>query len=139
MHLVETTSRKCAFLDRAADLCDASNATVVCERVEAWPERALDAVCVRAVAPLSVLVEYAAPLLRVGGMLVAWKGRRDGDEEADAAAAGAILGLEEARGEAVRPFPAARHRSLHLYAKVRDTPARFPRRPGLARKRPLVR
>ena len=48
---------------------------------------AYDAVTARAVGPLAVLVEYAAPLLRSDGVLVAWKGARDAEEEAAGAAA----------------------------------------------------
>src|SRR3954463_6154137 len=89
--LVESSSRKCAFLERAVQASGAANASVACARVEEWPVRDLDVVCVRAVAPLPVLVEYAAPLLRLGGRLVAWKGRHDEDEERNGAAAAARL------------------------------------------------
>jgi 16S rRNA (guanine527-N7)-methyltransferase len=47
------------------------------------------------------------------------------------------LGLELAEIRHVVPFEGARERHLHVYLKVRETPARFPRRPGIARKRPL--
>jgi 16S rRNA (guanine527-N7)-methyltransferase len=83
------------------------------------------------------VVEYAAPLLRVGGSLVAWKGRRNAGEEASAAAAAAALGMEPVGVVAVSPYPAARHRHLHVLRKVGPTPAGFPRRPGVAAKRPL--
>jgi len=89
------------------------------------------------VAPLNVLVEYAAPLLAEGGTLVAWKGRRDPGEEADAAAAAALTGLEPREIVPVRPWAGAEHLHLHAYAKVGPTPNRFPRRPGIASKRPL--
>ncbi len=84
-----------------------------------------------------MLAEYAAPLLAEGGHLVAWKGARDPEEEAAGAAAAAELGLEPLEPVAVRPFPAARHRHLHAFRKIAPTPARFPRRPGMATKRPL--
>ena len=135
--LVESLGRKCAFLERAIESAGAVNASVACARVEEWPERELDVVCVRAVAPLAVLVEYAAPLLRLGGRLVAWKGRRDADEERGGAEAAAKLGLTPERVVAVQPFEGAEHRNLHLYLKASDTPAGYPRRAGMARKRPL--
>jgi 16S rRNA (guanine527-N7)-methyltransferase len=84
-----------------------------------------------------VIAEYAAPLLVEGGALVAWKGRRDPAEEVAGDAAGVELGLSPAGVHEVQPFPKARHRHLHLYSKVGPTPNRFPRRPGMARKRPL--
>lgn len=135
--LVESTARKCAFLERAVAAARAPGAHIVCARAEQWDERALDLVCARALAPLAVLAEYAAPLLAVGGSLVAWKGRRDDAEEAAGAAAAAAVGLEPAEVRAVEPFRAVEHRHLHVYSKVGLTPDRFPRRPGMARKRPL--
>ena len=60
-----------------------------------------------------------------------------GAHEALALAAGAELGLALRAIEPVTPFPGARDRHLHIYTKVAETPERFPRRPGIARKRPL--
>lgn len=137
IHLVESLGRKCAFLERAVELAEVPNAEVVCARAEEWAARELDVVCARAVAPLAVLVEYAAPLLRLGGAFVAWKGRRDRDEERAGSEAAAIVGLEVGPIVNVPPRPAADHRTLHLYRKVAATPTRFPRRAGMARKRPL--
>ena len=136
--LLDSVSRKCAFLRLAAEAAGAANAEVVCARVEEWPARDADAVCARAVAPLAVLVEYAAPVLRIGGVLVAWKGAPDPAEERAGEKAAAAVGLEARQGVAVAPFPGADHRTLYVYSKVRDTPPRFPRRPGMARKRPLA-
>lgn len=137
--LVESLNRKCAFLERAIERIGLVNAEVVCARAEEWREGigTVDVVTVRAVAPLNVLVEYAAPLLVSGGHLVAYKGVRDPAEEADADAAAAQLGLELAGVRGVAPFPGADHHHLYLYVKVGETPAKFPRRAGMARKRPL--
>jgi 16S rRNA (guanine527-N7)-methyltransferase len=139
VHLVESNGRKCAFIDRAAEACGAGNATVVNARAEEWPEGigACDLVTVRALAPLAVVAEYAAPLLRVGGALVVWRGRRDPAEEAAGARAAAELGLEAGDPVRVEPYPGALHRHLQLMVKMTETPDRFPRRPGMARKRPL--
>ena len=137
--LVESSSKKCAFLARAAEAMGLANAEPVPSRAESWEpgiERC-DLVTARAVAPLNVLVEYAAPLLLAGGALVAWKGRRDRTEEADAAAAAAAIGLSAGEIRAVRPWGGAEHLHLHLHTKVGSTPNRYPRRPGMASKRPL--
>ncbi len=137
--LVESAARKCAFLERAAARCGVSNASVVHARAESWPEgiAAFDVVTARALAPLEVVAEYAAPLLALGGTLVAWRGRRDQPAEDAAARAAARLGLEPLAIRAVHPYPGAQSRHLHLMSKVRNTPSGFPRRPGMARKRPL--
>jgi 16S rRNA (guanine527-N7)-methyltransferase len=136
--LVESVGRKCAFLARAVKAAGAANAEVVCRRAEEWEARDVDVVCVRAVASLAVLVEYAAPLLRMGGTLVAWKGAPDPAEVRAGEEAAALLGLESAGVRAVDPFAGADRHSLYLYSKVSATPSRFPRRPGIARKRPLA-
>ncbi|HEV2752241.1 MAG TPA: 16S rRNA (guanine(527)-N(7))-methyltransferase RsmG [Solirubrobacteraceae bacterium] len=137
--LVESDGRKAAFLARAVEAVGAANVEVVRARAEAWRAGTgvHDLVTARALAGLPVLVEYAAPLLARGGRLVAWKGHRDAREEADGAAAAAVTGLEPAGVVAVRPFPWVQARSLYLYSKERETPSRFPRREGMARKRPL--
>jgi 16S rRNA (guanine527-N7)-methyltransferase len=137
--LVESAGRKSAWLERAIETMGLTNAAVVNARAESWPAGlgAHDLVTARALASLSVLVEYAAPLLGERGSLVAWKGRRDAAEEADGAAAAAQLGMEPAGVVRVQPFEAARDRHLHLYLKVGSAPDRYPRRPGMARKRPI--
>ena len=106
-------------------------------RVEEVRDR-FDVVTARAVAPLAVLVEYAAPLLVDGGQLVAWKGARDAAEELGGEEAGRVVGLSLDRVVRVEPFPGAHSRHLHFYVKTGPTPDRFPRRPGMARKRPLA-
>jgi 16S rRNA (guanine527-N7)-methyltransferase len=137
--LVESAGRKCAFIERAVARCGVANATAVHARAEAWPEGigAFDVVSARALAPLDVVAEYAAPLLRLGGTLVAWRGRRDQVAEDAAARAAAKLGLESLPIRVVHPYPGAQSRHLYLMSKVMNTPAGFPRRPGMARKRPL--
>jgi 16S rRNA (guanine527-N7)-methyltransferase len=137
--LVESVVRKCAFLDRAAATLGLDNVTVVNGRAEAWADGlgAHDVVTARAVAPLGVLVEYAAPLLGRGGALVAWKGRRDPVEEADAAVAAAALGMAVPEARTVYPFAGAGARTLYRSVKVAPTPPGYPRRPGMARKRPF--
>jgi 16S rRNA (guanine527-N7)-methyltransferase len=141
--LVEAGRRKCEVIERLRDAAGAANARVVATRAETWAlGEGADAYAVataRALAPLSVLCEYAAPLLEPGGALVCWKGTRDGAEEAAGAAAASQLGLHPAEVRRVEPFPGARSRHLHVFVKAGPTPARFPRRPGIAAKRPLGR
>jgi 16S rRNA (guanine527-N7)-methyltransferase len=137
--LVESSTRKCEFLERLCVRASIDNASVVHARAEAWARGAAahDLVVARALAPLPVLCEYAAPLLALGGFLVAWKGDVGAAEEQAGARAAELLGLEP-QG-AVRSEPYAGSVAHHLYAfrKVGETPAGFPRRPGVARKRPL--
>jgi 16S rRNA (guanine527-N7)-methyltransferase len=137
--LVESQRRKCDFLTAISAAARVENATVVCARAEDWREgvESNDAVLARALAPQPVVLEYAAPLLRLGGVLVDWRGRRDADEEAAALRAAETLGLELVEVRRVEPFAGATDRHLYVFRKVSVTPERFPRRAGMARKRPL--
>jgi 16S rRNA (guanine527-N7)-methyltransferase len=137
--LVESVARKAAFLTRAAERLELANVEVVATRAEAWPEGlgVQDVVTARALAALPVLVEYAAPLLALGGQLVAWKGRLEASEAADGAAAAPALGMSDPVATPVEPFEGSGERFLYLSSKVRPTPAGYPRRPGMARKRPF--
>lgn len=137
--LVESSAKKCEFLARASEAMGLDRVQIVAARAEQWEAGMgrCDLVTARAVAPLNVLVEYAAPLLQPGGALVAWKGRRDEAQERDGEAAAAATGLRAAEVRSVRPWNGAEHLHLHLYLKVGLTPNRYPRRPGMASKRPV--
>jgi 16S rRNA (guanine527-N7)-methyltransferase len=141
VRLIESQASKCAFMERVCAAARIGNATVVCARVEEWREgtECHDIVTARALAPPPVVLEYAAPLLRIGGMLVDWRGRRDEEQEKEAALAAEQLGLHLTEIRRVEPFEGVRDHHLHLYMKRTQTPERFPRRAGMARKRPLAR
>jgi 16S rRNA (guanine527-N7)-methyltransferase len=144
--LIESTGRKTAVIGRLAQAARLPNARAVTARAEEWGAtdaalggggEAYDVVTARAVAALPVLAEYAAPLLRIHGVMVAWKGARSEEEESAGRGAAEALGLEVGDVVRVEPFEGARERHLHVYRKVAPTPLRFPRRPGMAVKRPL--
>jgi 16S rRNA (guanine527-N7)-methyltransferase len=137
--LVESAIRHCRYLERAVEVSGLENVTVVNARVETWPGGLgiHDVVTARALGSLAVILEYAAPLLADGGHVVAWKGAVTPEESAAGLAAAQILGLEPLPVLSVTPFPSARDHTLHAFRKIAPTPARFPRRPGMATKRPL--
>jgi 16S rRNA (guanine527-N7)-methyltransferase len=145
--LVESAGRKTAVIDRLIQAVELSNARSITARVEDYARQpaavgggreAYDAVTARAVGPLAMLVEYAAPLLRRDGVLVAWKGARDPAEERAGAAAAERVGMAPAEVLPVQPYPDSANRHLHVFRKVAPTPAELPRRAGMARKRPLA-
>ena len=139
--LIESVERKCAFLRDAVDTMGLANSSVVCERSEDWAagegREAYDAVTARAVGRLATLAELAAPLLRDGGVLAAWKGARSADEEAEVVRAADRLAMEPTEIRSVRPYPGSRDRHIHLLRKNGPTPNGLPRRPGMAAKRPF--
>jgi 16S rRNA (guanine527-N7)-methyltransferase len=139
--LIESLGRKCEFLTEASGRMGLRNVTVVCDRSEDWASsrgrEAYDVVTARAVGSLATLAELASPLLREGGVLVAWKGARSPDEEAQAAGAAERLAMEPTDVRAVRPYGGSRDRHIHLLRKNGPTPNGLPRRPGMAAKRPF--
>jgi 16S rRNA (guanine527-N7)-methyltransferase len=138
--LIESVGRKCDFIRRTIGAAGIENARVVHARSEELAQGdgrdAYAAVTARAVGRLSTLAELASPLLAEDGVLVAWKGRRDPDEERqlENAAEGLAMRLEEVRN--VGPRAGSEHRHLYVLRKVGPTPPDLPRRAGMAKKRP---
>jgi 16S rRNA (guanine527-N7)-methyltransferase len=127
-HLLESARRKCSFLREAA--ADFENVEVVCARAEEHAAGAgrdfYGTALARALAPPPVAAEWCLPLVAVGGTAILFVGPT---ADADAVArAAAKLGAEEPRALA----------GFLVLRKVAPTPAGFPRRPGMARKRPLA-
>lgn len=147
VELIESVRRKCEFIERAAEAARLANAVALCTRAETWaaapaPEggrEQYDVVTARAVGRLATLAELASPLLRDGGALVAWKGRRDPEEEAELERAGGELAMRSERVTWVGPYAGSQNRHLHLIRKSGPTPDGLPRRPGIAKKRPFGR
>jgi 16S rRNA (guanine527-N7)-methyltransferase len=145
--LLESVGRKCEFIERAIGVAGLENARALPLRSEQWAlepdptggREAYDVVTARAVGRLATLAELASPLLREGGVLVAWKGRRDPDEEAELARAAerVAMRLEEVRDAGELSGSPNRH--LYRARKTGPTPPGLPRRPGIAKKRPFGR
>ncbi len=138
--LVESVGRKCEFMRRAIVAAGIPNATVLDTRAEDWAAaeggEAYDAVTARAVGRLSTLAELASPLLKPNGVLIAWKGKRDPDEESQLERAAESLAMTPAQILDVGDRAGSAHRHLHVVRKTAPTPADLPRRPGIAKKRP---
>jgi 16S rRNA (guanine527-N7)-methyltransferase len=139
--LIESASRKCEFGREAIRRMGLGNANVVCERSEEWAggagREAYDAVTARAVGELPTVAELASPLLADGGMLFAWRGRREPEQERATERAAARTAMETVEVRAVEPYPGSRERHIHLLRKNGPTPNELPRRAGMASKRPF--
>jgi 16S rRNA (guanine527-N7)-methyltransferase len=138
--LVESVSRKCDFMRRAIEIAGIANAEVLNTRSEDLASDrgcdAYDVVTARAVGRLSTLAELASPLLKPNGVLIAWKGKRDEDEESQLARAAESLAMTPEQVLDVGNRAGSKHRHLHVIRKTAPTPADLPRRPGMAKKRP---
>lgn len=141
--LVDSVRKKMQAAERISRELELDNVECVWGRVEELgalgsPQReAFDLVTARALAPLAVLLEYAAPLLALDGRLLAWKG--DPDEEELTAAGRAASELEFVPDPLlpVVPFAGSARRHFWSARKLKPTSQRYPRRPGVAVKRPL--
>jgi 16S rRNA (guanine527-N7)-methyltransferase len=133
-------SRKTAFITHAAGEAGIPNATALTIRAEDLARddgrESYDIVTARAVARLSTLAELASPLLKENGVLIAWKGRRDAEEEQQLGRASEELAMTPERILDVGHRAGSEHRHLHVIRKTGTTPANLPRKPGLAKKRP---
>ncbi|MBS1863687.1 MAG: 16S rRNA (guanine(527)-N(7))-methyltransferase RsmG [Actinobacteria bacterium] len=139
--LIESVGRKTAFIARAADEAGIPNAVAITARSEDVASEEIaresyDAVTARAVGRLSTLAELASPLLREGGVLVAWKGRRDPEEEGQMSRAADALAMTPEQIFDVGHRAGSEHRHLHVIRKTGPTPPDLPRRSGIAKKRP---
>lgn len=136
--LIESREKRARFLVRALRELPIEG-RVVNARAEESTEEVAAAVCVaRAVAPLAVLVELAAPLLAQGGHLVAMKGDPDVEEREAGVRAGEIVGMRERSVEEYVLPGGGEARSAFVYERGGASSVALPRRPGMASKRPLA-
>jgi 16S rRNA (guanine527-N7)-methyltransferase len=141
--LVDSVGKKATALQGFVEALGMHNVTVLAERAEALGQdprhrEGYDLVSARACAPLPVLAELALPLLKLGGLLLAWKGPIDERDDEVRRGRAAIGQLGGGRLEIL----SSGHPALggHRFVTVRKegpTPARFPRRPGEPGRRPL--
>ena len=142
--LIESVGRKTAFIERAAEEAGITNAHAIAGRAEdlarnpppVGGRESYDLVTARAVGRLSTLAELASPLLKPSGVLVAWKGRRDEDDEQQLDRAAEQLAMHPEQILDVGRRAGSQHRHLHVIRKAAATPPNLPRRSGLAKKRP---
>jgi 16S rRNA (guanine527-N7)-methyltransferase len=138
--LIESVGRKCEFMRRAIEVAGIANARVLNLRSEDLAagegREGYDVVSARAVGRLSTLAELASPLLKPNGVLIAWKGKRDDDEERQLDRASESLAMTPEQILPVGDRAGSRHRHLHVIRKTGETPSNLPRNPGIAKKRP---
>ena len=137
--LIESDQDKAAFLVQAARRLRLSGVEVVNRSAEeagqdARYREAFDMAVARALAPMPVLAELCLPLVRVGGRLLAQKTERE-DIGAARVAIDLLGGILEAVSTA--PSELRSEGTIVVVRKVAPTPAMYPRRPGLPRRKPL--
>jgi len=132
--LLEATKKKVEFLKHIIQVLELVNTEAIWARAEDFAREhreEFDLAVSRAVAKLNVLCEYCLPFVKIGGLFVAYKEEKVEEEAKQAEKAIEILGgkLKEIK---ILPF-----RSLVIIEKVSKSPDKYPRRAGMAKKRPL--
>ena len=139
--LVESTGKKCGYLQTVVDNLNLNNVQVKNARAEDTAREVIyrekfDFAVARAVARLNTLCEYCRPFVKVGGKFIAYKG--DNDEEIrEAANAIKILGGELEKAEKYE-LPDGEKRTLIIIKKVAHTPKQYPRGQGKEKKAPIM-
>jgi len=142
LSLLEARKKKTIFLEKIVEEMNFQRVEILNGRAEAFGKcpdyrEKYDIALSRAVALLSTLSEYCLPLIRVGGLFVAQKGRSYKEEIDKALKTVQLLGGELIGVENVRiPF-INQERYLLVIKKIKDTPSKYPRKEGLPQKRPL--
>lgn len=142
MSLVDSIGKKCDFLRAVVGAMELNHVDVIQKRSEELGHdkdhrEKYDFAFARALSSLSTLIEYGLPFLKMGGLLIAHRGRTAADE-----ASRVNVALEELGGEIaeVRHYEIPElggSRSLVVVKKVKPTSKHYPRRTGVASKRPL--
>lgn len=139
MTLLDALQKRTQFLSDAAQATPFT-AEIVHGRAEDWAverREAFDVAVSRAVAALPVLLEWLLPFVRIGGQCICWKGPGVQKELAQAQHVSSLLGggiiTQQSAPVAGRDW----EHLLIVVKKIDKTPARFPRRAGMAQKRPL--
>lgn len=140
--LLETLNKRCRFLQEVSLKLKLDNVSIVNGRAEdlgrntEFRER-FDYSTSRAVASLEVLSEYLLPFVKVGGFMVAYKGKNAMNEMEISHNSVSILGGKYSDSFVYNLPEDSGDRSLLLFEKVNNTPDKYPRKAGIPSKRPL--
>lgn len=142
--LMESMTKRCAFLKYTAGQLALSNVSVVETRAETAGQdpayrESFDIAAARAVAPMNVLLEYLLPLVKIGGSALCWKGQRVMDEMADGDAAAFLMGADKGKIFTTQVRCDGETQVFVRYDKLAATPYKYPRRTGVPAKKPITR
>jgi 16S rRNA (guanine527-N7)-methyltransferase len=141
--LLEATQKKVTFLEHLIDRLGMDDVVAIHARSEQIGQDRLhrehyDWSIARAVAKMPTLAEYLLPLARVGGAVLAQKGEDAAAEVHEADEAISTLGGDVRQLVPVELRGLAETRYLVVIDKVAPSPEKYPRRPGMPKKRPLA-
>ena len=139
--LVDSVGKKAAavsdFIEELGLARSCSCQAIRAEELALEQPGSFSCVVARAVAPMDVLIEYAAPLLENGGLLVISKARPEEEELEGARRASELCGMSIVSRETIELPNGKGTRKIIVVEKTGEPKVKLPRRPGMARKRPL--
>lgn len=140
--IVDSLNKRITFLNHLTNELNLDHMSFVHARAEEFGQNAnyreqFDVVIARAVARLSVLSELCIPLAKEGGYFVALKAAAGAEEMKDAAKAITTLGAKLKEEFAFLLPVEESERSLYVFDKVKATPKKYPRKPGVPNKTPI--
>ena len=141
--LLDSLNKRVRFLTEVTAAMGLQNVRCIHARAEeaartAEHRAAYDIAVSRAVARLPVLLEYTLPFVRVGGTLLALKGRAYAEEQKEARRAAEVLGGGRITARPVHLPGLDDVRAILTVTKERQTPAAYPRGGGAPTRRPIV-
>ena len=149
--LTIVTHRRATYIDSVGKKVDAVNSFVqtlglkhahaVHDRLEEYArshKKQFSVVTARALAPLPVLVEYAAPYLKDGGLFIVTKGNPSDEELASGMSAAKICGFTLFQNDAIDLPGDLGHREFIVLKKSYPASVSLPRANGMAKKNPLA-
>lgn len=142
--LMDSLNKRIDFLNEVIEVLELDGIDTIHGRAEDYAKPVLlrekyDLCISRAVANLSVLSEYCLPYVKVGGKFISYKSEKITEEMKDAEYAIEILG-GRVEGQIDFMLPDSElYRNLFVVEKCSETPSKYPRKAGMASKKPLIR
>lgn len=140
--VLDALNKRLIFLQEVIKILSLANVKTIHERAETAGKNItyreqFDIAVSRAVAPLSILVEYLLPFVKLGGKCICMKGSNIEEEIENSQKAIQILGGEiETIQELVLPNSDIK-RNIIIIKKKNETPTKYPRKPGIPTKQPI--
>lgn len=140
--IVDSLNKRIGFLEHLAKELELENVNFVHARAEDFGQNKkyrekFDIVTARAVARLSVLSELCVPLVKKGGLFIAMKAAAAKDELIDAEKPLAVLGAEIMDNHSFLLPIEESERNIFIFNKLKNTPGKYPRKPGIPNKMPI--
>ena len=140
--LIDSLNKRVNFLNEVITALSLENVNVIAGRAEELGKNSsyreqYDLCVTRAVAEINLLSEYTLPFVKVGGKCIPYKSHLINDEIENGSKAITILGGEIDRVVEIDINGTNLYRNLLLINKIESTPSKYPRRPGIPKKKPL--